>query len=250
MSWIATPLAKHGFIVAAPVHFGNGGAKRSAAETMKLWLRPADISATLDALEKQTVFEDHLEPEKTGVLGLSMGGNTALALAGGRIDPIRLGSYCDTDALNPSLCGWVKQSGVDLHAMDMKLADRDNRDRRIAFAIAIDPAPVEVFQIESFLKVSIPVEIINLGQQGAIPQTMLASGIARAIPRGMSSALRNASHYSMFGVCKPDAAAMAKSADIDEPICSDGDGHSRREIHQELVNLVIEAFDQRLKTER
>lgn len=131
MSWIATPLAKHGFIVAAPVHFGNGGVSRSAAETMKLWLRPADISATLDALEKQPLFEDHLEPGRTGVLGLSMGGNTALALAGGRIDPVRLASYCDNDALNPSLCGWVKQSGVDLHAMDMKLADRDNQDKRI-----------------------------------------------------------------------------------------------------------------------
>jgi predicted dienelactone hydrolase len=250
MSWIATPLAKHGFIVAAPLHFGNGGANRSAAETMKLWLRPADISATLDALEKQTVFEDHLEPEKTGVLGLSMGGNTALALAGGRIDPIRLGSYCDNDVLNPSLCGWVKQSGVDLHAMYMKLADRDNRDRRIAFAMAIDPAPVDVFQIESFSRVSIPVEIVNLGQPGTIPWTVLSSAIARAIPRGMYSAFRNASHYSMFGVCKPDAAEMAKSADIDEPICSDGDGHSRREIHQELVNMVIEAFDQRLKMER
>ena len=250
MSWIAAPLAKQGFIVAAPFHFGNGGVNRSAAETMKLWIRPADISATLDALEKQTVFEGHLEPEKTGVLGLSMGGNTALALAGGRIDPIRLGSYCDNDALNPSLCGWVKQSGVDLHAMDMKLADRDNRDRRIAFAMAIDPAPVDVFKIESFSRVSIPVEIVNLGQPGTIPRAVLASGIARVIPRGMYSAFRNASHYSMFGVCKPDAAEMAKSADIDEPICSDGDGHSRREIHQELVNVVIEAFDQRLKMER
>lgn len=119
MSWIATPLAKHGFIVAAPTHPGNGGENRSAAETMKLWLRPADISATLDAVEKQSLFEEHLEAGRVGVLGLSMGGNTALALAGARIDPVRLASYCDTDALNPSLCEWVKQSGVNLHAMDM-----------------------------------------------------------------------------------------------------------------------------------
>lgn len=50
-SWIAAPLAKRGFIVAAPLHLGNGGATRSAAETMKLLLRPSDITATLDALE-------------------------------------------------------------------------------------------------------------------------------------------------------------------------------------------------------
>jgi predicted dienelactone hydrolase len=53
VSWIATPLANQGFIVAAPTHPENTGVSRSAAETMKLWLRPADISATLDAVEKQ-----------------------------------------------------------------------------------------------------------------------------------------------------------------------------------------------------
>lgn len=44
LSWIAMPLAKQGFIVAAPTHPGNTGANRSAEETMKLWLRPADIT--------------------------------------------------------------------------------------------------------------------------------------------------------------------------------------------------------------
>jgi predicted dienelactone hydrolase len=40
MSWIATPLAQQGFVVAAPTHPGNSGKNRSAAETMKIWLRP------------------------------------------------------------------------------------------------------------------------------------------------------------------------------------------------------------------
>ena len=171
MSWIATPLAKQGFIVAAPAHPGNGGTNRSAAETMKLWLRPADISATLDAVEKQPLFKNHLEPGRIGALGLSMGGNTALALAGARIDPARLASYCDTDALNRSLCEWVRQSGVDLHVMDMELAGRDNKDRRIEFAMVVDPAPVDVFQASTFSEVFIPVEIVNLGRPGKIPRT-------------------------------------------------------------------------------
>jgi len=248
MSWIATPLAKQGFIVAAPVHFGNGGANRSAAETMKLWLRPADISATLDAMEKQPLFESHLKSGRIGVLGLSMGGNTALALAGGRIDPVRLASYCDNAALNPSLCEWVKQSGVDLHAMDMKLAGRDNEDKRIEFVMAIDPAPVDIFQADTFSKVSIPVEIVNLGQPRTIPLTALASGIAIAIPNGAYSTIRDASHYSMFGECKPDAAEMAESGNIGDPICSDGGGQSRTEIHKKLVNMVTEAFDHKLRS--
>ncbi|WP_028749809.1 alpha/beta hydrolase family protein [Rhizobium mesoamericanum] len=248
MSWIATPLAKQGFVVAAPVHFGNGGPNRSAEETMKLWLRPADISATLDAIEKQPLFENHFKVGRIGVLGLSMGGNTALALAGGRVDPVRLASYCDNDALNPSLCKWVKESSVDLHAMDMKLAGRDNEDKRIEFIMAIDPAPVDVFQADTFSKVSIPVEIVNLGQPGTIPLTALASGIAMAVPNGAYSTISEASHYSLLGECKPDAAAMAESENIGDPICSDGNGQSRLKIHQKLVTMAIEAFDQKLRS--
>jgi predicted dienelactone hydrolase len=250
MSWIATPLAKQGFIVAAPTHPGNTEANRSAAETMKLWRRPADISATLDAMEKQPFFENHLEAGRVGVLGLSMGGSTALALAGARIDPIRLANYCDTGALNASLCEWVRQSGVDLHAMDMQLAGRDNEDKRIEFAMAIDPAPVDVFQTNTFSGVSIPVEIVNLGQPGTIPRTVLSSGVAKAISQGTYSTIEDASHYSMFGECKPDAAEMAESEKIGDPICSDGGGQSRLEIHKQLVNMVTEAFDRELKTHR
>lgn len=36
LSWIATPLARQGFVVAAPTHPGNTGKNKSAAETMKL----------------------------------------------------------------------------------------------------------------------------------------------------------------------------------------------------------------------
>jgi len=249
ISWIATPLAKQGFIVAAPTHPGNTGVNRSALETMKLWLRPADISATLDALEKQPFFENHLEAGKVGALGLSMGGTTALALAGARIDPIRLASYCDTNDLNASLCGWVKQSGVDLHAMDMRLAGRDNKDKRIGFAMAIDPAPVDIFQMDTFSKVSIPVDIVNLGKPGTIPQTALASGIAKVIPNGMYSTIEDASHYSMFGECKPGAAELADSEKIGDPICSDGGGQSRLEIHRRLIAMTTDAFNHALKPE-
>ncbi|WP_425513757.1 alpha/beta hydrolase family protein [Ensifer oleiphilus] len=250
MSWIATSLAKQGFIVAAPTHPGNTGTNRSAAETMKLWLRPADIGATLDMVEKQPLFENHLEPERVGALGLSMGGSTVLTLAGARIDPIRLASYCDTDVLNPSLCGWVRQSGVDLHAMDMKLAGRNNKDKRIQFVMAIDPAPVDVFQVSTFSEASIPVDIVNLGRPGKIPRTALASEIAKAIPEGKYSTIEDASHYSMFGECKPNAAEIAETKQLGDPICSDGGGQSRLEIHEQLIKLVTEAFARELKTKR
>lgn len=247
MSWIATALASQGFVIAAPTHPGNTGKNKSAAETMKLWLRPADLTETLNTIEKEDFFQDHLDQGKIGTLGLSMGGNTALAIAGARIDPKLLSAYCDTYQLNASLCWWVKHSGVDLHAMDLQPAGRDNRDERIRFAMAIDPGLSDIFDPKSFAGIKIPVDIINLGPREKIPVTAQASGIAKAISNARYTVMEDASHFSMFGECKPGARDLLKSEKIDDPLCDDGGRRSRAEIHTQLIDLVTRAFERTLK---
>ena len=130
----------------------------------------------------------------------------------------------------------------------MRRAGRDTKDSRIRFALALDPAPADVFQPHSFSEISIPVDLVNLGRRKNIPQTALASGIAQAIPKGAYSTIEDASHYSLFGECKPDA--VAQSEKIGEPICSDGGGPSRPAIHKQLVDRVAQAFIRELKTVR
>lgn len=247
LSWIATALAKEGFIVAAPTHPGNTGPDRSAAETMKLWLRPPDLSETLDAIAKSEAFQPHVNADRIGALGLSMGGSTALSIAGGRLDPELLANYCDTNELNASLCDWVRLSGVDLHAMNKQVASRDNRDARIRFVMAIDPVPTDVFAIESFSGISVPVALINLGKEGEIPSTAQAANIANAIPDASYEVIEEASHFSMFAECKPGAAEIAVQEGIEEPICTDGNGSSRHTIHEQLIDMITAAFNRALK---
>jgi predicted dienelactone hydrolase len=249
ISWIATALAEQGYVAVAPTHPGNTGADKSAAETMKLWLRPGDLTESLNKMEKDPFFADHLDQGRIGALGLSMGGNTALAIAGARIDPQLLAGYCDTDLLNPSLCGWVRQSGVNLHAMNLQPAGRNNGDERIRFALAIDPAPSDIFDFRSFSDIRIPVDIINLGQPGKIPLTAQASGIARAISNARYATIEDASHYSMFAECKPGATNIIAAAGIGEPLCDVGGGRSRSEIHAQLIEMTTAAFSRALKTD-
>ena len=249
VSWLAAPLAQHGFIVAAPTHPGNGGPDKSAAETMKLWLRPGDISATLDAIGRTAFFGPHIVPEKVGMLGLSMGGSTALALAGARFDADRLAGYCDTDASNHSLCQWVRMSGVDLHAVDMGQAGESRKDPRIHFIMAVDPAPMDVLRPDSFPEIDGPIAILNLGRVADLPPTVRADSAARLMRHASYSVIEDASHFSMFAECKP-VAAETVLAEIGEPICSDGEGRSRKEIHKQIINTVMQAFDQMLRRAR
>ena len=242
MSWIAVPLAEDGFIVVAPTHPGNTGRDRSAEETMKLWLRPSDLSQALDAIGKDPTFHPHVASDRIGVLGLSMGGNSALSTVGARLDPELFAGYCDTGESNPSLCSWVQQSGVDLHAMDKSLVGRDNSDPRVRFAMAIDPAPADIFAPSSLADISVPVSIVNLGPPSEIPETLRASGIAKAMPRADYQVVEDASHASMFAECKPNAAEIALEEGIEDPICADGEGASRAAIHRQLIEMTIAAF--------
>lgn len=250
VSWIAAPLAKRGFVVAAPTHPGNAGAGRSAAETMKLWLRPADLTQAIDAALGAPFLDGHLDHDRLGALGLSMGGSTVLAIAGARLDANRLAGYCDTDARNPSLCDWVRRSGVDLHAMDLSAAGRSNRDGRVRFVMAVDPAPVDVFVPDSFSGIPVPAALINLGRRETIPLTALAASIAAAMPNATYATVDDASHYSMFAECKPHAAELAEAVDIGDPICRDGGGRARRDIHDDLIGMAVAAFDRALKQSR
>lgn len=114
--------------------------------------------------------------------------------------------------------------------------------------MVIDPAPVDVFQINSFATIKIPFEIVNLGTPGQIPQTALASGIAKSISKSTYYVIEDASHFSMFGECKIGAAELAVAEEVGDPICADGGRLSRVEIHMRLIAMAAKAFSRALKS--
>lgn len=81
---ISTHLAKNGFIVAMVEHYGNNRNNNELENTEEnLILRPKHISLTINKLLTDSFFGKHIIHDKVAVIGHSMGGYTALALAGG-----------------------------------------------------------------------------------------------------------------------------------------------------------------------
>lgn len=249
-SWIAAALAKQGYIVAAPNHPGNQSGNKSAGEVLKLWLRPADFTSTLDTLTTGTAFQKHIDWENVGALGLSMGGYTALAIAGAKINQQQLASYCDTDLNNHSLCEWIKQSGVDLHKMDLQVAGQTYRDNRIRSVVAVDPAMSDTLNGESIAGIKVPVDLINLGTKGEIPAGLDVSRMATMIPDANYSTIEGANHFSMFAECKSGASEDLKAKEITEALCDDVGGRPRREVHLQLTDMIAAAFKRTFKTEK
>jgi len=82
---MAVHLARAGFVVALPEHPGNNRSDNSLANTAaNLENRPRHVRLVLDAVFGDAQLGKRLSPSGVGVVGHSMGGYTALAVAGGR----------------------------------------------------------------------------------------------------------------------------------------------------------------------
>ena len=105
---------------------------------------------------------------------------------------------------------------------------------------------LDILDRASLATIRIPVDIVNLGRPGEIPVSVQASTVADAIPDADYALIEDASHFSMFGACKPGAAQIAEEAGINDPVCSDGTGRSRQAIHAHLIDMAEAAFRRRL----
>lgn len=243
--WIASYLATRGFIVAEP-HPPQLGLAEAQASIAEAWLRPADLSATLQAIESDPVLNAHIKKDRVGVLGFLLGGTSALTLAGAEIDPERYVTMCDGEAAIGMDCFWFSKNGVDLHEADIKRLAHSNRNHKIKVAIAIDPELSTVFTQASLRNISIPIAIINLGKAETILPGLNASRLEGLIPDVKYETVADATQYSSFSECTSKGALILQSEGDNEAICTDGGERSRAEIHRQLAEMIENTLVQNL----
>jgi predicted dienelactone hydrolase len=242
--WIASRLAAQGFVVATPQQPDPG--RLSAADAVhEIWLRPGDLSATLTALERDPVLAGKIDAQEVGVIGFLLGGSSALALAGARRDAGAYAGSCDAGGAGLD-CGWFAKSGVDLRKIDVVKMERSDLDPRIKAVISVDPEIAATFTAASLSGISIPVHIINLGRPDAMLPGLRASSLAQRIPDVRYDQMPDATHFDVFGVCKPEGPAIVRDEGDDEGLCTDG-ARPRTEIHAQLAAMIAASFKRHLQ---
>ncbi|MBD2251317.1 alpha/beta hydrolase [Nostoc parmelioides] len=165
-TYIAQHLASHGFVVAALDHpvanskqlqeFLAGIA--SPPQPTELIDRPLDIKYLLDELQRlnetDSRFKNQLNLQQVGVIGHSLGGYTALALAGANFDFGKIRQECNPNrSLNLS-------TFLQCRAIDLKADNYTIKDDRIKAIMVMNPLSSVVFGDTGISTIPMPVMMV------------------------------------------------------------------------------------------
>ncbi|MBM1556121.1 hypothetical protein JQV19_05595 [Sulfitobacter mediterraneus] len=243
-TWLADALVGEGYIVAAISHPGTSTWLRDADHARALWDRPGDISRVIDHALTDPEISPFIDAGRIYMAGHSLGGFTAVALAGGRFDPAAFDAFCASDAADigcKALANWnVAQSDDDRIEMAQDLSD----PRIKAFAV-YDLGGTQTFSAGSLaaierpmLVMGAPVDIagMNLDTESRALSTLLPPAkVTYMEPETLS-------HFDFMGICKPAGFEILQTEEPgDEIICRDG-GAARAQDHAMIVKATVAQF--------
>lgn len=163
MRYLAEHLASHGYVVAALEHPGSNEAhvkqalqlKAPLLEAQEFLNRPKDISFILDRLETlnqaRGFLQGKLAPERVMVIGYSLGGTTALSIAGAQMQLDQLKQRCPGDVLAFSL-----GENAQCFAKSLPKDRYQLRDPRVKGVIAFSPVTSLLFGETGMSQVAVP----------------------------------------------------------------------------------------------
>ncbi|MGB3614111.1 MAG: transporter substrate-binding domain-containing protein, partial [Elainellaceae cyanobacterium] len=168
-AFLAEHLASHGIVAMLPDHVGSdlsyretflSGQLSTLLSPMEFLNRPQEISFLIDELERivsrDREWASRLDLERIAVMGDSLGGSTALALAGAEINYGRLAAACDEDNVILNIALYLECRAQFLPPGNYRL-----RDERITAVVTTHPMGGHLYGPEGIAQVDIPLLMIS-----------------------------------------------------------------------------------------
>lgn len=176
LGYLAYHLASYGLTVVALEHPGSNvtwltqismgqaenGVLGNILPASEFIDRPKDISFVLNELERlndySLLLRRKFNTEQVTVIGHSLGGYTALVLAGARLDLANLRQFCDARRLvGLAPADWLQCAAVDLPEAQVTA---DLQDVRVAQVIALNPVAGRLLEEASLAEIQVPTLIV------------------------------------------------------------------------------------------
>lgn len=216
-------LANYGFAVVIPNHPSSYEEKvkslinsNQVIQAHEFKDRPLDIKYILDQLESDPQFQKRLNFQQVGVFGQSLGGYTALALAGAKINFQQLKKDCDIDKLRNT---WNMSLLLQCRALELPNQSEKEynlQDKRVKAAIAVNPITSSIFGQVGLSQISTPIMIIGSSEDTVAPalyeQILPFSWLT--YPHKYLVMLLGATHFSTIGNSNPESTQIALPQDM------------------------------------
>ncbi len=180
-AWLATFLAKHGFIVIGANHHGNSTMDTYTPEGFLCWWeRAEDFTELLNFHLAVGPFHQSIIADRISAAGYSLGGYTAMCLAGGITQMDDFLAWRGPDG--PRATGPSEFQDAEDNIPEMiqtspafrtswEGQSRDFTDGRIKSLVLLAPAPpVQAFEGATIEQIDLPILIISAGGDTAAPK--------------------------------------------------------------------------------
>ena len=208
---ISTHLAKNGYIVAMLEHYGNNRNNNQLENTNEnLINRPRHVSLTIDELLSINRFGKSISVNNIAVIGHSMGGYTALVLAGG-LPRTREGEKIEVSS-----------------------------DPRVKAIVLL--APGTGWFMNSLQNVTIPI-LMLIAEHDQITPRWNAEIVLNNVPDKAQVTFREVENAGHFSFLSPFPAAMKNSNFLPS---TDPEGFDREQFHKQIPAEILEFLNDKL----
>jgi predicted dienelactone hydrolase len=237
MAWIAVDLARRGALVIAADHPASSGGNPERKSILQVWTQPQDVSHLLDQL-LASEWSERVDHQQIAVVGFSLGGATAMSLAGARLQFERFPAFCQSN--NDGACSAFRHYFADLDSTFFDRTDADLADSRVRAAVAIAPGFSESFTAESLQAMATPLLLIAGESDQQLPPQTHVYPIRPYLPRHSSYLeISEAQHFSFLPVCGDGAIAVLAETN-EEFVCQEVGAKSRECILAETLQKIAD----------
>lgn len=235
MAWIALSLVRSGGVVVAADHPDSSGGNPERRSILDLWTQPDDVSLMIDQIMKSE-WADSIDPDRISVIGFSLGGSSALMLAGARLQLEKFQTFCEMH--DDGACRAFRQHFPTMDEAYFAKTNAAYSDYRIKASVAIAPGFTETMTQSSISTLRVPTLIVTAAKDQQLPpKTHMASIIDFVQPPNMYREITGAQHFSFLPLCSADALAVLAETN-EEFVCEEVGDKTRDQIQKEALDEI------------
>jgi len=238
----ALDLARSGFIVVALTHPGDNTRDQSAVGNQRdLVDRPRQVTRVLDYMLAEWEGRSHVDTARIGMVGVSLGGFTALTLTGGTPDLGRIHDHCVRLPDAPE-CRFITERHGDQLRPPFVPGSAWHHDARIRAVVIAAPALGFVFSGGGLGTEQVPVSVWRAEYDADAPNPENSDIVIRELPnRPEVHTVAAAGHFVFLAPCSDALVAVAPL------ICHDAASVSRISVHRAFNSAAAQFFNQSLR---